>query len=252
MYSLYVHVNKTNHKAYFGITSRSPKKRWANGNGYKQNAHFYSAIQKYGWDGFTHVVIRDDLTKEEACEKERSYISEFDTANPVSGYNNDLGGIANGKMSEATKRKLSASHKALCSNPEVRALMSDSQKKRFSDPDERKRLSDAHRDYWMKPESHTKASEAQKRSFRNNPQRREAQSKSHLAYYEAHPEARTEKEIPVNQYTLDGELVRCWKSAKEASEVGGFHRGHISSVCRGKLKKHGGYIWRYSNGLQGI
>lgn len=252
MYSLYVHVNKENHKAYFGITSRNPKVRWANGNGYKQNAHFYSAIQKYGWDGFTHVVIRNDLTKEEACEKERAYIAEFDTANPLSGYNNDLGGIANGKMSDATKGKLSASHKALCADPEVRKQMGDIQKKRFSDPNERKRLSDAHREYWSKPESHVKASQAQRKSFQENPERRETQSKAHFAYYEAHPEAKAEKEIPVNQYTLGGELVRIWRSAKEASEVGGFHRGHISSACKGKLKKHGGYIWRYNDELQRI
>lgn len=252
MYSLYVHVNKANHKAYFGITSRSPKMRWANGNGYKQNAHFYSAIKKYGWDGFTHVIIRNDLTKEEACEKERAYIAEFDTANPLSGYNNDLGGIANGKMSEATKKKLSASHKALCSDPEVRKAMSDIQKKRFSNPEERKRLSEAHRKYWENPESRARASEAQRKSFEDNPQRREAQSRAHLSYYKAHPEAKAQKEISVNQYTLNGELVRCWKSAKEASDVGGFHRGHISSVCRGKLRQHGGYIWRYDNEPQRV
>lgn len=249
MYSLYVHVNKTNHKAYFGITSRKPERRWANGNGYKQNAHFYSAIQKYGWDGFNHIVLRNDLTKEEACEKERTYIAEFDTSNPLSGYNNDLGGIANGKMSDATKRKLSASHRALYADPKMKKRISDVQKKRFSNPSERQRLSDAHREYWSKPESHIKASQAQKKSFQQHPERRKAQSESHLAYYNAHPEAKAEKEIPVNQYALDGKLVRCWKSAKEASEIGGFHRGHISSACKGKLKKHGGYIWRYQNEL---
>ena len=249
MYSLYVHVNKTNHKAYFGITSREPHIRWANGRGYKQNNHFYSAIQKYGWDGFTHVVIRTGMTKEEACERERACIADFDTANPLNGYNNDLGGFANGKMSASTKRKLSESHKAICSTEEFRSLMSAVQKKRFSNPDERKKLSASHVEYWKAHQSHVKASEAQKRSFRDNPERRKNQSRAHLEFYEKHPEAKTEKEIPVNQYTLTGELVREWKSAKEAADIGSFHRGHISSVCKGKLKQHGGYVWRYKDAI---
>lgn len=247
MYSIYVHVNKTNHKAYFGITSREPKRRWANGNGYKQNAHFYAAIQKYGWDGFNHVVLRDDLTKEEACKKEREYIAEFDTANPVSGYNNDLGGIANGKMSEATRQKLREAHKRAGADPEVRARMSRGQLQRFRDPEARRRLSEAHRSYWEKEESHMAASEAQRRSLRENPARIEAQREGLRKFYATHPEAKERMMRPVNQYTLDGRLVHEWSSAKEAAENGGFHRGHICNACKGKMKQHGGYAWRYAD-----
>ena len=252
MYSLYVHVNKANHKAYFGITSRKPQARWASGRGYKQNAHFYSAIQKYGWDGFTHVVIRTGMTKEEACERERVCIADFDTSNPENGYNNDLGGVAGGKMSDATKRKLSESHKRLYEDPARRAEASEIQRRRFEDPEQRRKLSDAHREYWKRPEAHEKASVAQKNSFAANPSRKTNQSIAHLEYYKLHPDAKAQKEIAVVQLTVDGEVVRVWESAKKAAESGGFHRGHISSVCKGKLKKHGGYVWRYANEIQRI
>ena len=49
----------------------------------------------------------------------------------------------------------------------------------------------------------------------------------------------------VYQYTLDGELVRVWESTAEAGR-NGFHHGHISECCLGKLKTHGGYKWSYT------
>lgn len=49
MYSIYVHINKLNHKMYFGITKQNPKRRFRDGEGYKSCTKFYKAIQKYGW-----------------------------------------------------------------------------------------------------------------------------------------------------------------------------------------------------------
>ena len=55
------------------------------------------------------------------------------------------------------------------------------------------------------------------------------------------------KSKPVLQYTLDGEFVREWESAKQAEKEGGFDNGHIISVCKGKRPHHKGYIWKYKN-----
>ena len=49
---------------------------------------------------------------------------------------------------------------------------------------------------------------------------------------------------PVVQYTLDGKFVREWKSIAECGR-NGFHQGHISDCCRGKLKTHKGFIFKY-------
>lgn len=65
-----MHRNKLNNKVYIGITGRNPEIRWANGNGYKYNPHFFYSIQKYGWDGFEHIILDDKLTRDEAKEKE--------------------------------------------------------------------------------------------------------------------------------------------------------------------------------------
>ena len=49
----------------------------------------------------------------------------------------------------------------------------------------------------------------------------------------------------VYQYTLDGELIAVWKSGNEAGR-NGYNPKHISACCKGKEKKHKGYIWRYA------
>lgn len=94
-YVLYMHRNILNNKVYIGITKQSPpSKRWHNGEGYIKNKHFYNAIQKYGWNkGFEHLILEENLTKEEACLKEKQKISEFDSLNPEKGYNLVDGGI---------------------------------------------------------------------------------------------------------------------------------------------------------------
>lgn len=90
-YIVYMHISPSN-KKYIGITHQKPSLRWrSKGQGYKSNPVFYAAIQKYGWENFTHLILLHDLTYEEACEKEKSLIKLYDTLVPH-GYNVDEGG----------------------------------------------------------------------------------------------------------------------------------------------------------------
>lgn len=50
---------------------------------------------------------------------------------------------------------------------------------------------------------------------------------------------------PVNQYTLGGEFVAKYSSAKVASENTPANRSYITQVCKGKRKSAGGYLWAY-------
>lgn len=51
---------------------------------------------------------------------------------------------------------------------------------------------------------------------------------------------------PVGQYTVDGELVKVWSSAVDARDHGGYTKETICMCCRGKVRTHKGYIWRYA------
>lgn len=70
---------------------------------------FASAVRKYGWDAFTHTVILDGLTLDDANELEEFLIAELDTMVP-NGYNLRTGG-ENSRPSKETRAKMSASSK---------------------------------------------------------------------------------------------------------------------------------------------
>lgn len=112
-YCVYKHTNKSNGKVYIGLTGRKPEYRWNNGNGYKNNPYFYSSIQKYGWDGFKHEIIKNNLTEQEAQELEISLISEFNSTDKNFGYNilpgGNLGTLGI-ELSEETRKRMSESH----------------------------------------------------------------------------------------------------------------------------------------------
>ena len=112
---IYMHENKINHKKYIGQAKGNPENRWRlEGKGYytynspNQNK-IYNAINKYGWDNFEHIILKNNLTLEEANYWEEYYIAFYHTwaGDPQCwGYNLQKGGN-NHKISEETKQKIS-------------------------------------------------------------------------------------------------------------------------------------------------
>lgn len=96
-YCVYEHLFP-NGKRYIGITHMKPERRWGkNGSNYKQQ-FMANAIKKYGWDNIKHNIIVENLTKDEACEKEKELIKLYDTTNHIKGYNLSTGGETNSKI----------------------------------------------------------------------------------------------------------------------------------------------------------
>lgn len=90
-FKVYKHTNKVNGKVYIGITSQKLNDRFKNGNGYF-GTYFANAIKKYGWNNFTHEILIEGLTKDEAFEKERYFIEAYQSNNRNNGYNITSGG----------------------------------------------------------------------------------------------------------------------------------------------------------------
>lgn len=50
---------------------------------------------------------------------------------------------------------------------------------------------------------------------------------------------------PIEQLTLDGELVATYPSISEAHRATGYSKTHIACCCMGREKSLRGYLWRY-------
>ena len=117
-YTVYKHTSP-NGKVYIGITKQEPKKRFANGAGYKECPRFWNAINKYGWARFTHEILAEGLSKAEAESEEIRLIKQYRSNESLFGYNIENGGNVCGTHSDATRRKISIGNKGKKRSPEA-------------------------------------------------------------------------------------------------------------------------------------
>lgn len=210
-FGVYMHKNKINNKVYIGITCQKPiSTRWKNGNGYKKSPLFYNAIQRYGWNNFEHIILFENLTKEEAEQREQSLIKKYKSDKRKYGYNIQKGGgITN--LSELTKYKLKMCNIGKHHSEETKKKMS------LSHIGKQKCLG----------YKHTEETKEKHRQLMTG-------TKNHNAR-------------GVNQYDLDGNFIKHYDYMNQIKDYIDIpNTSHISDCCRGKRNKCYGYIWKYS------
>lgn len=104
IYCLYKHTSPSG-KSYIGITCNYTARCQSHQRDPGCRA-FYNAIQKYGWDNFTHTILAEDMTDDEAWEMEVWAIQHYASRYPT-GYNIKPGG--QGCITDASRNKLSQS-----------------------------------------------------------------------------------------------------------------------------------------------
>lgn len=211
-YMVYMHTNKTNGKKYIGVTSqKTASRRWHNGEGYKKQRRFYSAIRCYGWDGFEHTILESGLSKEEAESIEESLIKEFRSNEPNLGYNIENGGRTH-KLSESQKNHLREINNGKKHTEETKKKMSESHKG----------LSPL----WLTGRKATAET-------------RKKMSASRCGINNARARA-------VLQLSADGVPLATYETMKKAAEaINAPQTSHISLCCNGKRKMAYGYMWSY-------
>ena len=220
MYTVYQHKNKINGKVYIGITSQKPEQRWGSqGCNYKSSPHFYSAIQKYGWDNFEHNILFTELTKEQACLKEQELIKEYNSMNREFGYNSTSGGDIF-TMNEKTKQKIS---QAMMGNQNNLGHPCSEEKK--------KKISNAQKGREFTEEHKQKLSEAAKNR--------------HVPCSEEKKQILKEKSHKKPVYCE--ELDKIFESVQECGRQLGIPATNISKLCNGRGKTLKGYHLRYYN-----
>lgn len=227
-YTVYMHTNLTNHKVYVGITCQNVYSRWQNGLGYKRDQPvFYNAIQKYGWDGFAHIIFAENLTTDEATRMEILLIALYKTnckkyRNPEYGYNmtDGGGGMAGVKHSDEAKQKMSQRAKERFSDPENHPKYG-----KHPSEESRKRMSDAHKGKQVGIEN----------PFYGKHHSEETINKIKLAHADISK--------VVVQLTKNDEVVNIFSSIHEAAKQTGINRQCISFCLRDLYKTAGGYKW---------
>lgn len=93
---IYKITNTQNGKNYIGKTSRNLRVRWYE---HKQEARLgnsniplYNAMNKYGMDNFKICVLEDNIPTEQLNEREKYYISLYQSRSHEKGYNVTIGG----------------------------------------------------------------------------------------------------------------------------------------------------------------
>lgn len=230
-YCVYCHTNKTNGKKYIGITQQKVNRRWGNGNGYKHNKYFYSAILKYGWNGFSHDVIMAGLTKENAIELERFLISVYSTTNRERGYNISEGGELGflGSKREMTDELRAKISKAIRESERFRQNHYAWNKGKHYTEEQKSKYIDA----WAYTSEETKAKirNSVKELWKND------EYKQHM------------KDVHCGKGLTSVICVETgveYPSLKEAQAKTGIRYENISKVCSGKHKTAGGFHWKYS------
>ena len=241
-YCVYKHTSPSG-KVYIGITKQTPNCRWKNGLGYESSPHFWSAIQKYGWENFSHEILADGISKEDACAEERRLIAELNALDPAFGYNQKTGGELGSSLSAKVRKKMSLKRKLFyLEHPEAKLELSE-KIKGFHHTDEAKaKMSAAKRGrtFTQTPEWRRHIGEANKAKMQEDTQ----------YYEEASARCRengAKASKPVVQLDNNGNEISRFQNAHEAERETGIRSGNIGRCCKGYTKSAGGYKWRYAN-----
>ena len=84
-YIVYMH-RCPNDKKYIGVTRVKTYSRFHGGSGYRYNKEFYSDIKKYGWGNIEHIIVSENIDKEQAYKLEQELIKKYNTTNFKNGF----------------------------------------------------------------------------------------------------------------------------------------------------------------------
>lgn len=198
-----------------------------NGKKYYDLKYFGAAIKKYGWENFKGEIILDNLTYEEACEKEKDYIIFYDSQNSKKGYNLASGGEGPTKES---LQKMKESHKNKKLSEEHKAKISKSLGQGKNNVN-----------YGRKQSELAKLHNKLAKTGEKHPNWGKNLSE------EVKEKIRKGNEKPILQYGLDGEFIKEWSGAKRAANELNLNYTAINNCLRCVRHSSYGYVWIYKN-----
>lgn len=268
-------------------TQKPSKRWGYQGGNYKYNKHFWLAIQRDGWENFEHVVIETGLSKEMAISLEKRLIKECDSYKNGYNNSYGGETMEGYVITQSVKDKISKSSKERWCDKEYRQHMSEvragennpmyrvSPKERMDEitykswleqtisrvksEDFRQRMreinlgkkysADTNAKKGLKgernPRCGTHCSEETKEKLRIANSGRKYSDE--INKKKGHSGIKNPASRAVNQYDTDGCFIKQWDYISLAAKELQIRLSNIVSVCKGKRKTAGGYIWKYAN-----
>lgn len=129
LYTIYKHTSPSG-KVYIGQTCQKVWVRWLhNGKGYQDNPILWKAIQKYGWENFTHEILLEGISKSEANYAE-TYLIKWYKLHHISYNVTDGGDGGHGLIpwNKGIKTNIVPWNKGIPMSDEIKAKVSKSKK----------------------------------------------------------------------------------------------------------------------------
>lgn len=179
-------------------------------------------------------VLFYNISWEEACKKEIEFINLYGRKDLGKGTLANLTdggeGALNGIISKEHKNKIAESNKRRVFTDEQRKKMSIRMIERLKDSEFRNKLTIGMRN----SEKHKLACRINALKFKGYKHSQEAKEKIAKS-----------KSRKIVQFSLDGEVIKFWDSAKQVQRELKLSQGNISRCCNKQYKTAYGYKWQY-------
>jgi group I intron endonuclease len=240
-------------KIYIGQTFNFERRMSSYRSGYCKNQKIlFRSLIKYGFENHKVEIIDNSDSIKELLNLEKFYIELFNSYNSENGMNLTRGGDGCNidQHSEETKLKISNTKKnSPKTEKQILANLRSFGVKHTDERNLKKSISQGGENHWAYGK---KMSDLTK--FKKSKSMRKKYEDGYLSprkgielAEEIKQKIKLSKSIPISQFSKNGDWIKDWISAKDASIELNISHGNINASCKGKRKTAGGYIWKYKN-----
>lgn len=283
---IYLATNKINGKVYVGKTKYTIAIRWSQHKCEAKrlipNVYFIRALYKYGPENF-EVIELEECNNDLLNERERYYITLYNSNNKEKGYNSTYGGDGANKYIADDIYKLWEDGFTLTEINQILGCCTQTASttlKGFgiTESDIRSRATSKFSENRKKPilqydlngifikrydciQDVVKETGFSATNIREVCNHKKYISNGYIWCHEDEPKtiyeliaeiptAKTKR--PIEQYTLNGELITTFNSITEAAQSLGIHRSSIENALTNKSYNCQGYLWKYQDDSESI
>lgn len=232
---VYRHIRlDKNEPFYIGIGS---SKYYNRAYRHKSRSDFWKRVANKG--GHEVEILMDDLTWEQACEKEKEFIKLYGRVDLKTGCLVNMtdggDGTLNAIISEKTRKSVAEANRRRVFTDEQKEKMAERMRERNKNPELRAKISEGIRN------SEKAMANAKKLGFESKGRKHSELSKKKIS------DSKTKK--PIIQYDLNGNFIKKWESSCQIERELGFNQGNVSRCCNLVYSKSYGFKWEYCKQL---